>query len=128
VIIIGLPGQALNLVPILVAGDCADFAKWKTGMESRAVHTSLLTSMIKVGAVTGAVLIWLVSFFGFNPAVQAPSAHAILMLKIFGLLVPVALLGAGIYFTANFPLTRRRHAAIQTRLLRRAEITPLISG
>jgi Na+/melibiose symporter-like transporter len=123
VIVLGSPGQAVNLIPILVAGDCADFAKWKTGAESRAVHTSLLTSMIKVGAVTGALLIWLVSVFGFDPSKGPPSDSAILMLKFFGLLVPAALLAAGIYFILNFPLTRRRHAAIQSRLLRRAALS-----
>ncbi len=119
VIVMGSPGQAVHLIPNLIAGDCADFAKWKTGTESRAVHTSMLTMMIKVGSVTGAALIWLVSMFGFDPAHGAPSDHAVMMLKICGLVIPALLLGAGIYCIRRFPLTRQKHAAIQSRILRR---------
>jgi Na+/melibiose symporter-like transporter len=128
VLVIGIPGQAVHLIPLLVAGDCADFAKWKTGTESRAIHTSLLTCMIKVGAVTGALLIGLVSLLGFDPAKGETSGQAVLALKVCGLLIPALLLGAGIYFMLNFPLTRRRHAAIQSRLLRRAQAAASMSG
>lgn len=118
-LVMGLPGQAIYLVPNLIAGDCADFARWKTGTESRAVHTSLVSSMIKIGAVMGALLLWLVSLAGFDPSRASPSGHDVLMLKFYGLAVPAALLAIGAAIVFKYPLTRRRHAAIVKRIAAR---------
>jgi Na+/melibiose symporter-like transporter len=118
-IIAGLPGQAIFLVPNLIAGDCADYAKWKTGTESRAVHVSLISIMIKIGAISSALLVWLAAQWGFDPKIKPPSAHAIMILKVTGLLIPMILLAIGAFLSLRFPLTQRRMAAIQARIQRR---------
>ena len=115
----GLPGQAIFLMPNLIAGDCADYAKWKTGTESRAVHVSLASIMIKVGAIASALLVWAAAKWGFDPTVNASSAHSVMILKFNGLLIPIVLMAIGGVISLRFPLTRRRQAAIQSRIQRR---------
>jgi Na+/melibiose symporter-like transporter len=123
-VIMGLPGQAVLLIPMQIAGDCADFARWKTRKESRAVHVSLLSTMVKLGAVASAALLALSGILGFNPADPAPSDHAILVLKLTGLGIPAVLLIAGSLVVLRFPLTRRRQEAIRRRIDRRVEQGP----
>jgi Na+/melibiose symporter-like transporter len=119
-VIMGLPGQAILLVPMQIAGDCADFARWKTRKESRAVHVSLLTTMVKLGAIASAGLLWLDGRLGFDPTDRSPSDHALWILRFTGLGLPALFLIAGTLIVLRFPLTRRRQEAIRRRIDRRA--------
>ncbi len=75
--------------------------------------------MIKIGAISSALLVWLAAQWGFDPKIKPPSAHAIMILKVTGLLIPMILLAIGAFLSLRFPLTERRMAAIQARIQRR---------
>jgi Na+/melibiose symporter-like transporter len=125
-VFMGLPGQTLLMVPYLIAADCSDYALWKTGADSRAVHVSLVSLIVKLGSVYAGVSIWLVGLAGFAPTAAQQPPGIILLLKVIGLGVPVLFLGLGAFIVARFPLNRARHAAVRSRLNLRAASAALM--
>jgi GPH family glycoside/pentoside/hexuronide:cation symporter len=119
-IIMGLPGQTLLMIPYLIAADSADYALWKTGKDSRAIHVSLCSLIVKLGAVCAGLWVWLAGVAGFVPGKVDQSAGIVWLMKTIGLGIPVLLLIAGCFVIIGFPVTQRRHAAIQRRLALRA--------
>ncbi|CAA9387536.1 MAG: Uncharacterized MFS-type transporter [uncultured Chloroflexia bacterium] len=111
----GIPGQVLLMAPYLIASDCADYAHWKTGADTKGVHVSLISVIIKLGLLSGAGAIWLIGSLGFSPSVPV-SSNVSLVLKLTALWLPAALLTAGGLVIAGFPITRKRQRAIQRRL------------
>jgi GPH family glycoside/pentoside/hexuronide:cation symporter len=122
----GLSGQTLMMGCFLVAGECADYSRWKTGQESRAVHVSLLSLVIKAAYIVGSLLIVLLGLLGFNPSATHQSAVSILTLKGAGLLLPCAMMLVGAAIVWTYPLNRNRVRAIQRRLDRRGAVAEAI--
>jgi glycoside/pentoside/hexuronide:cation symporter, GPH family len=120
--LMGVPGLTIMLVPYQIAGDCADYAKWKTRTESRAVHVSLISLSKKTGAIWNAGSVGLVAWLGFNPKLAEATPEGIALLKGFGLYFPAAVLLIGCVLVAGFPITRRRQRALQRRLDLRARV------
>ena len=115
----GLAGQTLMMGCYLVAGDCADYSKWKTGKESRAVHISLVSLVVKGAYIIGSLMVVALGLAGFNPSASHQSASSMLTLKVVGLLLPCALMIAGAVVVWTYPVTRRRQRALQRRIDRR---------
>lgn len=118
--LMGLPGLTIMLVPYQIAGDCADYAKWKTRTESRAVHVSLVSLTKKTGAIWNAASVGVVGWLGFNPTLAEATPNGIALLKGFGLYFPAAVLIIGSVMVLGFPITRRRQKALQRRIDSRA--------
>lgn len=118
--LMGVPGLTIMLVPYQIAGDCADYAKWKTRTESRAVHVSLVSLTKKTGAIWNAASVGVVGYLGFNPKLPEATSEGIALLKGFGLYFPAAVLIIGSIMVMGFPITRRRQQALQRRIDRRA--------
>jgi Na+/melibiose symporter-like transporter len=121
-LIIGLPGQTLIMAPYLVAADCADYASWKNRSESRAIHVSIVSVIVKLGNLSAAASIVLAGLLGFDPKLAVQPLATIHLLKALGLLVPFICLLAGGMIVMTHPITRRRQTAIQRRLDRRLAI------
>lgn len=115
---IGLPGGTLYLLPYLMAGDAADYARWRQGIDNRGVHVSIISMILKLGSVFSSATLWLAGLLGFDPATGI-SDHDILILKLLGLYLPAALIVIGGLIMARFPINRMRHSIIQARLDRR---------
>jgi len=124
-IIMGLPGQTLLMVPYLIAADASDYSLWKTGSDSRAIHVSLCSLIVKLGAVFAGLWVWLAGLVGFNPTQAVQTPQILMLIKLIGLGIPVALLLIGTAIVAGFPLDRRRHGVIQKRLARIAMVEPV---
>ena len=118
-VIMGLPGQTLIMVPFLVAADASDYARWRTGADSRAIHISLVSLIVKLGSVYAGASIWLAGVAGLELGQAVQTSRTIWLVKGIGLGVPVLCLIAGSFVVLRFPLDRRRHAAIRARLDRR---------
>jgi GPH family glycoside/pentoside/hexuronide:cation symporter len=118
----GLSGQTLMMGCYLVAGDCADYSKWKTGKESRAVHISLVSLVVKGAYIIGSLLVVALGLLGFNPNAAHQSASSMMTLKAVGLLLPCAMMLAGAVVVWTYPVTRRRQRALQRRIDRREGI------
>ena len=118
--LMGVPGMTIMLVPYQIAGDCADYAKWKTRTESRAVHVSLVSLTKKTGAIWNAASVGVVGYLGFNPKIADATPEGIALLKGFGLYFPATVLIIGSILVIGFPITRRRQQALQRRIDRRA--------
>lgn len=114
--LMGVPGLTIMLVPYQIAGDCADYAKWKTRTESRAVHVSLVSLTKKTGAIWNAASVALVGWLGFDPKVAEAGPQSVWLLKGFGLYFPAAVLLIGCVIVLGFPITRRRQLALRRRL------------
>jgi len=121
-IMIGLCGQTLLMVPYLIAADCSDYAQWKTGADSRAMHLSFCSLITKLGTTYAGFSVWIVGLAGFNPALAQQPDHVITLIKIVGLAVPSACLIIGSLIILRFPLNQRRHSAVRNRLDRRAAL------
>jgi GPH family glycoside/pentoside/hexuronide:cation symporter len=122
-VVMGLPGQTLLMVPYLIAADSADYSLWRTGAESRALHISLCSLIVKVGAVFAGVWVWLAGAVGFDPTKIVQSINVLRLIRLIGLGFPALFLLAGVIVMAGFPLNRRRHTAIQRRLARWRGVT-----
>jgi glycoside/pentoside/hexuronide:cation symporter, GPH family len=118
-VVMGLPGQTLLLVPYLVAADASDYSRWKTRSDSRAIHISLTSLIVKLGTVFAGLSIWLAGLVGLDLNRPEQSASIVWFVKIIGLGLPVLCLAIGCVVVAGFPLTRARHAAVLARLRRR---------
>lgn len=118
-IVMGLPGQTLLLVPYLVAADASDYSRWKTHSDSRAIHISLTSLIVKLGTVFAGLSIWLAGLAGLDLNRPEQSASVVWFVKIIGLGLPVLCLAIGCVIVAGFPLNRTRHAAVSARLRRR---------
>jgi Na+/melibiose symporter-like transporter len=112
----GLTGQTLMMGPFLVASDSADYSRWKTRKDSRAVHISLISLLIKAGSVAGALFVSLVGLAGLQPSLPVQAPSALVALQALGLWVPLGfmLLGSAIIWT--HPITRNRQRALQRRI------------
>jgi Na+/melibiose symporter-like transporter len=115
-VIMGLPGQTLLMVPILVAADASDYSRWKTRFDSRAIHVSLCSLITKLGTVFAGLTVWLAGVAGLDLSRSEQPAHIVQLLKVIGLGIPVLCLIVGCLIMLRFPLSRRRHAAIRARL------------
>jgi len=118
-VIIGLPGQTLVMAPYLVAADCADYASWKNRSESRAIHVSIVSVIVKLGSLSAAASVVMAGLLGFDPKLAVQPLATIHLLKALGLFIPFACLLAGGVIVMTHPITRRRQTAIQRRLDRR---------
>jgi Na+/melibiose symporter-like transporter len=119
-LVIALPGQSLVMLPYLVAADAAEYAEWRTGKESHGLHVSVVSFIIKLGWVLGALSVSAAGLFGFSPSHPVNSAWSLAMLKFLGIGLPILLLIAGGLLVSRFPITTARHVAIRARLERRA--------
>jgi Na+/melibiose symporter-like transporter len=115
----GLTAQTLMMSPFLIAADCADYSRWRTKTDSRAVHISLVSLLIKAGMVAGALFVSLVGIAGLVPSNATQTPFALTALRVVGLILPCALLLVGAVIIATHPITRNRHKAIQRRIDRR---------
>ncbi|WP_404477057.1 MFS transporter [Novosphingobium sp. BL-52-GroH] len=115
---IGLPGGTLYLLPYLMAGDAADYSRWRQGIDNRGVHISIISMILKLGSVFSSATLWLAGLLGFDPAKGIDDGD-LLILKTLGLYLPAGLIVAGGLVMARFPINRARHRAIQARLDRR---------
>lgn len=112
----GLTGQSLMMVPFLVASDSADYSRWKTGQDSRALHISLISLLIKVGSVAGALFVALLGLAGLQPSAAIQPQSALVAMQGLGLWLPCALLLAGGAIISTHPITRKRQRALQSRI------------
>lgn len=120
-VVMGLPGQTLLMVPYLIAADASDYSLLKTGADSRAIHVSLCSLIVKLGATTAGIWVWLAGASGFDPSAAAQPDGIVLLIKSIGLGIPVLCLCAGTAIIAGFPLDRDRHAVIVRRLAARLQ-------
>lgn len=112
----GLTGQTLMMGPFLVASDSADYSRWKTRQDSRAVHISLISLLIKAGNIVGALFVALVGLAGLEPQQSTQTAGGLIALQGLGLWLPCLLLLAGSAIIATHPITRNRQRALQRRI------------
>lgn len=123
-LLIGLPGGSIYLLPYLMAGDAADYARLRQGTDTRGVHIAIISMILKLGSVFSSAMLWLAGSLGFEPT-RAMTAGSIEILKILGIYVPAALTLAGGLIMARFPISRARHRIIQARLDRRDRLSVL---
>ena len=123
----GLGGQTLMMGCFLVAGDCADYSRWKTGKESRAVHISLVSLVIKAAYIVGSLLVVLLGLLGFNPALAHQTPGSVTALRYVGLLLPCALMLGGAAVVWTYPVTRNRQRALQRRIDRREDAAAVVA-
>jgi GPH family glycoside/pentoside/hexuronide:cation symporter len=123
----GLGGQTLMMGCFLVAGDCADYSRWKTGKESRAVHISLVSLVIKAAYIVGSLLVVLLGLMGFNPALSHQTPGSLAALRYVGLLLPCGLMLGGAAIVWTYPVTRNRQRALQCRLDRREDAAAVVA-
>ena len=106
----------IDMLPLAMVGDLADFDLMKSGVPRTAQYVSVLTFVRKATFGIGTSLsLLVVSQFGFE-AKQAPYADAaVLGLKLSAFVLPFSffMLAAAVIWA--FPITARRHAVIQRR-------------
>jgi Na+/melibiose symporter-like transporter len=107
------------MAPYLVAADCADYASWKNRSESRAIHVSIVSVIVKLGSLSAAASVVMAGLLGFDPKLAVQPLATIHLLKALGLFIPFVCLLAGGVIVMTHPITRRRQTAIQRRLDRR---------
>jgi Na+/melibiose symporter-like transporter len=112
----GLTGQSLMMVPFLIASDSADYSRWKTRQDSRALHISLISLLIKAGSVAGALFVALLGVAGLKPSLAVQPHSALVAMQGLGLWLPCALLLAGGAIIWTHPITRKRQRALQSRI------------
>jgi Na+/melibiose symporter-like transporter len=116
----GLTGQTIFMAPFLIAADSADYSRWKTRLDSRAVHISLVSLLIKAGNGAGSALVALIGLAGVVPARAVQTPQALLALQGISLWLPCALTFVGSAIMATHPVTRNRLRALQRRIRLRA--------
>jgi GPH family glycoside/pentoside/hexuronide:cation symporter len=117
-ILIGLPGGTVLMVPYLVASECADYSRLKHGGDTRGLHTSIIGFIHKIGNFLATMGLAIAGALGFNPS-HGVSAHDVATIKMLGLYGPAVLIVIGGAIMMTFPITRARHAVIQSRIQRR---------
>lgn len=120
-----------NFLPGAVLGDVIDYDTWKTGANKAGNLFAVQMVLIKIAmAVGGAVSFLVLDRFGYHVGRPNPDA-ANAGLLIAYLAIPAALHLAMAAACWNFPITRRRHRAIQRRLesrARRLETDPAMTA
>lgn len=122
--------HALNIVAAFAAGptpaivwsmyaDCADYGEWKFGRRSTGLVFSAAVFAQKIGiAVGGAMLGWLMAFYGFIPNI-AQSARALFGINLAFSLLPglfALLSGLAIFFyRLDEPLVKQIERDLQAR-------------
>jgi Na+/melibiose symporter-like transporter len=109
----------IDMLPLAMVGDLADFDLMKSGVQRTAQYVSVLTFVRKaVFGVGTSLSLFVVSQFGFE-ARHAPYAEAAVTgLRLSAFVLPFTFfLLSGIVIWA-FPITARRHAVIQRRIAR----------
>jgi len=105
-----------------VLADVVDYDTLKTGQNRSGQYYALLNLVFKANfAVGGAIALYTLEAFGFDPTATVHDATATLGIKFaFGGL-PAISVAIGIVFIVLFPLTKRRHDIIRRRLESLAE-------
>ena len=100
-------------------GDLADYGRWKTGHAHLGQYSGIWTMVGRAtNAIAGSAGFALAGWFGYDPRAGAADGDS-LGLKLAISVVPAIVMLASVVIAAKLPLTRRRHAAVQRRLLRR---------
>ncbi len=123
-LLIGLPGASIYLLPYLMAGDAADYARLRHGTDTRGVHIAIVSMILKLGSVFSSATLWVAGLLGFEPAAGITPSD-IWTLKLLGIFIPAGLTILGGLLMAQFPISRGRYRIIQVRLDRRDRISVL---
>jgi Na+/melibiose symporter-like transporter len=124
----GLTGQTLMMLPFLIASDAADYSRWKTGLDSRAMHISLVSLLIKAGSISGALFLSLAGILGVGDAQLANRATTVAHLNWLTFIIPIILLLLGSALVWKFPITRARQQALQRRIAARSALATKFTG
>lgn len=124
-ILLGLGGAALAIIPRAILADIIDYDIWKTGVNRAGNYYAFMTMTEKaVGSVGGALALFLLAVMGFDPKAPALDERARFALLFTIGVVPtlVSLVVVGLVW--SFPLNAKRHNIIRRRLERRANSKP----
>ncbi|MBS0473436.1 MAG: MFS transporter [Proteobacteria bacterium] len=111
-------GMAL---PSSILADVADYEAWKQNTKAVGNYFALLTLLSKITTALGSSLALLLSgVLGYVPRAQGGTGHVAALVIPF-VILPVALNALAGFMVWFFPLNRRRHAVIMSRLAKREE-------
>lgn len=120
-ILLGLGGAALAIIPRAILADIIDYDIWKTGVNRAGNYYAFMTMTEKaVGSVGGALALFLLAILGFDPKAPALDDRARFALLFTIGVVPALLSLVVVVLVWTFPLNARRHAIIRKRLEQRA--------
>ncbi|GIK50255.1 MAG: MFS transporter [Hyphomonadaceae bacterium] len=122
-------GTPNMMFPQALLNDIADYDTLKTGQARAGTYFSMRTLLAPAGgAVGGAVGFYMLSIVGYDPGAAGNSASAVHGMLFTAFALPaVAFIVSGVLML-GYPITARRHAAIRTRLARRASAPAIVGG
>jgi glycoside/pentoside/hexuronide:cation symporter, GPH family len=122
VILLGLTGAALTIVPRAILADIIDYDTWKTGGHHAGNYYAFLGLTEKaVGSLGGAIALFLLVLLGFDPKADTMTPQAkFALLSTMGVF-PAVLCFIVFVMVWTYPLTAKHHAAIRRRIERRAQ-------
>ncbi|MBN1997115.1 MFS transporter [candidate division KSB1 bacterium] len=121
---------AAGIMPILffaMLGDAADYGEFKTGRRTTGLIYSAGTFAMKFGGgVAGAVMIWVLKFYGYagkdlasGGAALTQSDTAMIGVKLINSFVPVVFIGLAILLMIFYPLSHQKMEEIESELKQR---------
>jgi Na+/melibiose symporter-like transporter len=114
----------IDMLPQTMVGDLADFDLMRSGVQRTAQYVSLLTFVRKATFGIGTSFsLFLVSQFGFEAKQAAYGGSALLGLRLSAFVLPFTFFLLSAIVIWAYPITARRHAAIQRRNARLGRVT-----
>ena len=115
---IGFSGH--NIASLSTLGDIIDYGQLTYHRNRTATYIAFNNMLYKWGLGLGAgISLGIAGLFGFNPAIESNSGHAIVGLQLGHIYLPLLFSAVGVAFILATPITRRRHRIIEQRLATR---------
>jgi len=112
-----------GIMPVLffaMLGDAADYSEWKNDRRATGLIYSAGTFAMKFGGgVAGAVIGFVLSFYGYNGMDESTIAGAVPGIKLLMSVIPVIFIGVAVAIMIFFPLTQAKMEQIQDELTER---------
>lgn len=107
----------LNVVGPAMLSEIIDYSNWKQKSDKNAIYFAIYTFIIKaVFAISTAIGLGLVGWFGFDAAANGQTLQAIFGMTLAIGWVPTSLAIIALVFITLLPINERRHKVIRDRL------------
>ena len=107
----------IEIIPLTMLVGVVDYSRWKFKVDNQATFFSLFVFFRKISLALGAALgLWIISVYGFDPALTEHSQKSVQGLKLAIVIAPTLFFILSFLFVLLFPINESRQAIITRRV------------